>query len=248
MEYKKIKKSAPKIIKSKLAKKFVGGKEVVKTTLPNITIDDFKVKKPKSYKRYQNFSDIMKKSRLSKNKQFDFHNDIDVNFNNLKIRDKQKFVEIQYQEVLKFARGIYGDKFKASLVFKNSFIDLLKKNQKVGESEFLVLQDKVKEHWKNIVHIPTISAREFFEHKDSDPYLLNYMKENGIEDMFDGVDDLRNYLTAYFLGNKAKAKMEGIGILNDNQVMELLTDWASRYIYGAHPYGAHKFKMTKIKG
>lgn len=247
MEYKKVKQT-PKFVKTKLAKKFIAGKETAKAVVPFIDKDDFKEKKPKKYKHYSNFSDIMKKSRLSKNKIFDYHNDIDINFKNLKIRDKQKFVEVQYQEVLKFAKGIYGEKFKDSLVFKKSFLDIMKDNQSKGEKEFIEVQSKAKEHWKKIVHIPTITAREFFEHKDSDPYLLNYMKENGIEDLFDGVDDLRNYLTAYFLGNKAKAKMEGIGILSDEQVNELLTDWASRYIYGAHPYGKHQFKMTKIKG
>lgn len=247
MEYKKIKKVTPKIVKSKLAKKFIGGSEAVKPTLPNITADDFKPKKPKTYKRYSHFSDVVKKSRLSKNKIFDYNNDIDVNFGTLKIRDKQKFIENQYQNILKYAKGIYGEQFKDSLVFKKSFIELLKENQKTGEAEFNILKDKVKEHWHNIVHIPTITAREFFEHKDSDAYLLNYMKENGIEDLFDGVDDLRNYLTAYFLGNKSKAKMEGIGILSDKQVDELLLDWKSRYILGSHPYGNHKFKIVKVK-
>lgn len=246
MEYKSIKKTKNKVIKTKIAKKLVSGKEVAKPTLPNININDFKPKKPKNYKRYDSFSDLFKKSKLSKNKMFDYHNDIDVNFNNLGIRDKQKFIETQYQEVLKFAKGIYGDQFKDSMVFKKSFIELLQENQKQGENEFNNLRDKVKEHWNNIVHIPTISAREFFEHKDSDSYLQNYMRENGIEDLFEGVDDLRNYLTAYFLGNKAKAKMEGIGILNDNQVMELLTDWASRYLLGSHPYGKQKFKIIKV--
>lgn len=246
MEYKKIKKSPPKTIKTKLAKKFVAGKEISKVPVPNITPDDFKEKKPKKYKHYKSFGDIMKKSRFSRDKKYDFHNDIDVNFNNLKIRDKQKFIEVQYQEVLKYAKGIYGEKFKDSLVFKKSFIDLLKENQKIGELEFNFLKEKVKPHWKFVTHIPTITAREFFEHKDSDPYLLNYMKENGIEDQFDGVDDLRNYLTHYFLGNKAKAKMEGIGILSEEQVGELLSDWASRYIFGVHPYGKPKFKLVRV--
>lgn len=246
MEFKKLKKSPPKIIKSKLAKKFIADKVSSKVLVPNITKDDFKEQKPKKYRRYSNFSDIVKTSRLSKNKLFDYNNDIDVNFSALKIRDKQKFVEVQYQNILKYAKGIYGEQFKDSLVFKKSFLDLLKDNQKQGQNEFNELKKMVKEHWTKIVHIPTISAREFFEKKDSDQFLLNYMRENGIEDLFDGVDDLRNYLTAYFLGNKSKAKMEGIGILNDNQVNELLTDWASRYMLGSHPYGKHKFKIVKI--
>lgn len=84
MEYKKVKQT-PKFVKTKLAKRFIAGKEVTKAVVPLIDKDDFKEQKPKKYKHYKSFGEIMKKSRFSRDKKYDFHNDIDVNLKILRL-------------------------------------------------------------------------------------------------------------------------------------------------------------------